>query len=70
MAGDDIKLTRNQKAILELFDDKPELGSSEIAELLDMNIETVKKNLKSLADSGYLVKHGATKGAWYEVKKI
>jgi len=69
MAGDDIKLTRNQKAILELFDDKPELGSSEIAELLDMNIETVKKNLKFLADSGYLQKHGATKGAWYNVRK-
>ena len=70
MTGDDIKLTRNQKAILELFDGNQELGSSEIAAKLDMNIETVKKNLKSLTDSGYLLKHGATKGAWYEVKKI
>jgi len=69
MAGDDIKLTRNQKAILELFDDNQELGSSEIAAQLDMNIETVKKNLKSLADSGYLIKHGTTKGAWYESRK-
>ena len=65
MAGDDIKLTRNQKAVLELFDDKPELSSSEIAAKLDMNIETIKKNLKSLVDSGYLLKHGTTKGAWY-----
>ena len=70
MTGDDIKLTRNQKAILELFDGNQELGSSEIAAKLDMNIETVKKNLKSLTDSGYLLKHGTTKGAWYEVKKI
>jgi Fic family protein len=70
MAGDDVKLTRNQKAILELFNEKPELGSSEIAAQLNMNIETIKKNLKSLADSGYLLKHGATKGAWYEVRKM
>ena len=70
MAGDDIKLTRNQKAILELFDDKPELSSPEIAAQLNMNIETVKKNLKSLADSGYLLKHGTTKGAWCDVRKI
>jgi len=65
---DDIKLTRNQKAVLELFDDKLELGSSEIAAKLNMNIETVKKNLKSLVDSGYLQKHGTTKGAWYGKK--
>jgi len=69
MGSDDVKLTRNQKAILELFNDKPELSSAEIATQLSMNIEVVKKNLKSLIDSGYLIKHGATKGAWYSVKR-
>jgi len=69
MAGDDVKLTRNQKAILELFDEKPELGISEITAQLDINFETIKKNLKVLTDSGYLLKHGTTKGAWYEVRK-
>jgi len=54
---------------LELFEDKPELGAAEIAAQLDMNFETIKKNLKSLTDSGYLLKHGATKGAWYTVKR-
>ena len=66
MAGDDIKLSRNQRAILNLFDDKPEWSSPEIAARLHMNIETTKKNLKSLADNGYLIKHGSTKAAWYE----
>ena len=66
MAGDDAKLSRGRKAILELFEDKLEWTSSEIAAALDMNIETTKKNLKSLTQGGYLVKHGATKGAWYE----
>ncbi|MCL2802323.1 MAG: Fic family protein [Treponema sp.] len=62
----DAKLTRNNKAILELFGDTSELSSSEIAVRLDMNIETVKKNLKSLVGLGYLMKHGTTKGAWYK----
>ena len=66
MAKDDTRLTRNHRVILELFNDNPELGTSEIAAQIDMNIETIKKNLKVLVDSGYLIKHGITKGAWYE----
>ena len=66
MTNNDMKLSRNQKTILELFGDKLEWTSSDIAAALDMNIETTKKNLKSLVDGGYLVKHGVTKGAWYE----
>ncbi|MCL2762437.1 MAG: Fic family protein [Treponema sp.] len=62
----DSKLTRNNKAILELFSDTSELSSSEIAMRLGMNTETVKKNLKSLVGLGYLIKHGTTKGAWYK----
>ncbi|MCL2443031.1 MAG: Fic family protein [Treponema sp.] len=66
----DVKLTRNNKAILELFSDTSELSSSEIAARLDMNTETIKKNIKSLVDLGYLLKHGTTKGAWYKKSKI
>ena len=67
--SDDTKLSRNQKSILKLFYDKAEWSSSEIAAQLDMNIETTKKNLKSLADDGYLIKHGTTKGAWYSCEE-
>ena len=66
MTGDDTSLTRNQLAILALFDEKPAWGSSEIAAQLNMNIETIKKNLKTLVDNRYLIKHGRTRGAWYE----
>jgi Fic family protein len=66
MTGNDTKLVKNARAILSLFDDKPEWSSAEIAAKLEMNIETTKKNLKSLVTDGYLVKHGTTKGAWYE----
>jgi Fic family protein len=63
MVNDDTKLTRNQRAILELFDDHPEWGISEIAAQLEMNLETIKKNIKNLVNNGYLVKYGTTKGA-------
>jgi len=49
-----------------LFDDRAGWGSPEIAAQLTMNIETTKKNLKSLVNAGYLTKHGTTKGAWYD----
>ncbi len=62
-----IKLSRNQRAVLKLFDDdKTELRSSEIAAQLGFNIETAKKSVKSLTDAGYLAKHSTTKGACYE----
>jgi Fic family protein len=61
----DTSLSRNQKAVLGLFDERPELSSPEIAARLGLNIETTKKNLKVLTDKGYLIKHGTTKGAWY-----
>ena len=65
MAHDDTILSRNQKVVLDLFDERQELSSPEIAAHLGMNIETAKKNLKILVNKGYLIKHGTTKGSWY-----
>jgi len=67
--NDDTKLSRNQRAILKLFDRKPEWTSVEISAELDINIETTKKSLQVLIAYGYLAKQGATKGAWYERTK-
>jgi Fic family protein len=66
---DDTKLSRNQRAILELFNSKPEWTSTEISARLDMNIETAKKSLQVLTTYGYLVKQGTTRGAWYERRR-
>ena len=66
LTNDDTALSRNQRTVLALFDGKREWSSSEIALHLSMNIETTKKVLKALVERGYLVKHGTTKGAWYQ----
>ena len=65
MANDDTKLSKSANTILALFDKRAEWTSAEIATKLEMKAETAKKNLKSLVDGGYLIKHGTTKGAWY-----
>jgi Fic family protein len=66
LLSNDMKLSRNQRAILALFDRKPEWTSAEISAELDINLETAKKSLQVLISYGYLVKQGATRGAWYE----
>jgi transcription initiation factor IIE alpha subunit len=66
MRATDSKLSRNARAVLGLFTEKPEWTSAEISFRLDMNIETVKKILKQLTDCNHISKQGTTKGAWYE----
>ena len=60
------RLGKTARAILELFDDKPEWGTDEIAKTLGLNINTAAKTIKMLVKDGYLVKHGTTRGAWYK----
>ncbi|MDR0307089.1 MAG: Fic family protein [Chitinispirillales bacterium] len=66
MAVDDNKLSKNARAILNLFDNKPEWSVQDAAKTLSMNVNTAYKTIKTLVENGYLTKHGTTKGAWYE----
>jgi Fic family protein len=62
----DRKLSRTTLSILNLFEKNVQWTSAEIADTLNLNIETSKKAIKSLVEAGYLYKHGMTRGAWYE----
>jgi Fic family protein len=62
----DMRLSRTTLSILRLFEKKVQWTSADIADTLNLNIETSKKAIKSLVEAGYLYKHGTTKGAWYE----
>jgi Fic family protein len=66
MANADIKLGKNARAVLKLFDTKPEWSIPAVASSLNLNINTAAKTIKTLVNNGYLVKQGITKGAWYE----
>lgn len=53
--------------VLEAFEtNTPRLTTAEIAARLNMKTATIKKTLADLVKAGYLVKNGATRGAWYE----
>ena len=66
MPKDDTRLGKTARAILGLFEDKPEWGAGEIAKTLGLNMNTTAKAIKTLVKDGYLVKHGTTRGAWYK----
>ena len=51
--------------IMEVFETKDRATISELAELTDTNINTIKKHLANLVENNYLVKHVKTRGAWY-----
>lgn len=57
------QLARN---ILRLFDQHAQWSITSMAEELQVSSAAVSKSVKSLVDGGYLVKHGITRGAWYE----
>ena len=63
---DDTKLGKNARAIMALFDTKPEWSIAGISKTLGLNDNTAAKAVKALVDGGYLTKHGSTRGAWYE----
>jgi Fic family protein len=63
-AGTD--LSRLADRILALFSGSSQLSVQEISAALGSNINTVKKTVQKLSARGLLVKHGVTRGAWYE----
>ena len=63
------KLSATAKKILELYAEQPEWTVADIANILDKNIETIKKSVQSLLKKGYLVKHGTTKAVYYTLWK-
>lgn len=51
--------------IMEIFDSKERATISKLAELTNINANTLKKHLAFLVKNNYLVKHGKTRGVWY-----
>jgi len=49
----------------KVFETKDRATISELSELTNTNINTIKKHLSNLVGNNYLTKHGKTRGAWY-----
>ena len=59
----------NEEGILNLLDNNPRLSAVKIAEKLNLSSRQVERIIKSLREKGRLVRHGANRGGFWEVRK-
>jgi Fic family protein len=62
------KYNKTEESIIALFDKKLSWSVKELAQELNKNNETIKKNVQNLAKKGILEKQGSTKGTYYILK--
>ena len=63
------RYNKTEESIIALFDEKSSWSVLEIAQELNKNNETIKKNVQNLVKKDILEKQGSTKGVYYTLKK-
>lgn len=61
-------LNKTQQKIVNIILKNPKVTQAEIAEQLNISTSAVKKSMKEVANTGILVRVGANKGGYWEVK--
>ena len=64
------KLNKTQRKIIDIILENSKVTQSEIAEQLNISISAVKKSMKEMVNTGILVRIGANKGGYWEVKDV
>lgn len=64
------KLSNTQSLILKLIKSDPTITQEKISQIIDINIRTVQRNIKTLYNKGILTRNGATKKSEWIIKKI
>ena len=57
-----------QETIIKMIEADNQITSSEMAQNLRLSVRAIEKNIKSLRDRGIIVRHGAARGGYWEVK--
>lgn len=63
-------LNKTQQKIIDIIWKNPKVTQAEIAEQLNISTSAVKKSMKEIVNVGILVRVGANKGGYWEVKDI
>ena len=58
-----------EEEILNLLDNNPRLSAVKIADKLKLSSRQVERIIRSLREEGRLVRHGANRGGFWEVRK-
>lgn len=61
-------LNKTQQKIVDIILKNPKVTQAEIAEQLNISISAVKKSMKEIVNIGILVRIGANKGGYWEVR--
>jgi Fic family protein len=61
-------LSKNEKRVLDIVSEDPEITAAKMAEIMDLSERTVKRCLSALVERGYLQRHGDNRRGYWEVK--
>ena len=61
----EIVLPQTANNILQLFETQNNITINDVVKKLNININTAKKSVQMLVNKGFIIKHGTTKGVWY-----
>lgn len=63
------ELSQTQKKILELLSINEQFSAGELADQIGVSRRSIEFNIKTLKEKGFVIRHGSTKGGYWEVIK-
>ena len=64
----DVSVNETQKEILRLIKNDKKISAASIAEELGLSSRAVEKSIQGLRETGILIRHGAARGGYWEIK--
>ena len=65
----DLSINETQKGILRIIERNNYISAASIAETMGVTTRAIEKNIKELRERGILIRHGAARGGYWEIKK-
>ena len=65
-----VKVTLNQKKILEVIKNNPQITQEELANVIGLTRKSINSNMKKLQENGLLKRIGADKNGYWQVTEL
>src|SRR5574344_348631 len=62
-----IDISNIDNSIIKLITDKPDITQEELANILNVNIRTIKRHFKELIEDEYIIRDGANKNGYWKI---
>ena len=62
-------MNETQKEILRLIMNDNKISAASIAEELGLSSRAIEKSIQGLREAGILIRHGAARGGYWEIKE-